>query len=85
MFQIHNGELKELFPTGKNLEALVALLDGQFALGRDSSTVFLGKDGLPTQKYGLQWNDVPQVLSTYMYVTTYSYDNIINLFSVLAC
>ena len=60
---MQSGEFKELFPTGKTLEPLVAKLqDGQLALGRDSTTVFLNTEGVPTQKYGLTWNDVPHVL-----------------------
>ncbi|XP_076002792.1 vam6/Vps39-like protein isoform X1 [Genypterus blacodes] len=54
------GTIKELFPTGKQLEPLVApLADGKVALGQDDLTVVLNEEGVCTQKCALNWTDIP--------------------------
>uniref|UniRef100_A0A8C9ZW70 VPS39 subunit of HOPS complex n=1 Tax=Sander lucioperca TaxID=283035 RepID=A0A8C9ZW70_SANLU len=54
------GSIKELFPTGKQLEPLVApLADGKVALGQDDLTVVLNEEGVCTQKCALNWTDIP--------------------------
>ncbi|CAI5763932.1 Vps39 isoform X2 [Podarcis lilfordi] len=54
------GSIKELFPTGKQLEPLVApLADGKVAVGQDDLTVVLNEEGTCTQKCALNWTDIP--------------------------
>ncbi|XP_059375416.1 vam6/Vps39-like protein isoform X2 [Carassius carassius] len=54
------GSVKELFPTGKQLEPLVApLADGKVAVGQDDLTVVLNEEGICTQKCALNWTDIP--------------------------
>ncbi|XP_010225351.1 PREDICTED: vam6/Vps39-like protein, partial [Tinamus guttatus] len=54
------GSIKELFPTGKQLEPLVApVADGKVAVGQDDLTVVLNEDGVCTQKCALNWTDIP--------------------------
>nr|XP_020762464.1 vam6/Vps39-like protein isoform X1 [Odocoileus virginianus texanus] len=54
------GANKELFPTGKQLEPLVApLADGKVAVGQDDLTVVLNEEGICTQKCALNWTDIP--------------------------
>ncbi|XP_066525938.1 vam6/Vps39-like protein [Hoplias malabaricus] len=54
------GSIKELFPTGKQLEPLVApLADGKVAVGQDDLTVVLNEEGACTQKCALNWTDIP--------------------------
>ncbi|XP_067335034.1 vam6/Vps39-like protein isoform X4 [Channa argus] len=54
------GTIKELFPTGKQLEPLVApLADGKVAVGQDDLTVVLNEEGTCTQKCALNWTDIP--------------------------
>ncbi|KAG2457493.1 VPS39 protein, partial [Polypterus senegalus] len=54
------GSFKELFPTGKQLEPLVApLADGKVAVGQDDLTVVLNEEGTCTQKCALNWTDIP--------------------------
>ncbi|KAK6306817.1 hypothetical protein J4Q44_G00219650 [Coregonus suidteri] len=54
------GSIKELFPTGKQLEPLVVpLADGKVALGQDDLTVVLNEEGVCTQKCALNWTDIP--------------------------
>uniref|UniRef100_A0A8C1AK23 VPS39 subunit of HOPS complex n=1 Tax=Cyprinus carpio carpio TaxID=630221 RepID=A0A8C1AK23_CYPCA len=54
------GSVKELFPTGKQLEPLVApLADGKVAVGQDDLTVVLNEEGVCTQKCALNWTDIP--------------------------
>ncbi|XP_060790315.1 vam6/Vps39-like protein isoform X2 [Neoarius graeffei] len=54
------GSIKELFPTGKQLEPLVApLADGKVAVGQDDLTVVLNEEGICTQKCALNWTDIP--------------------------
>uniref|UniRef100_A0A8D2JHJ1 VPS39 subunit of HOPS complex n=1 Tax=Varanus komodoensis TaxID=61221 RepID=A0A8D2JHJ1_VARKO len=54
------GSIKELFPTGKQLEPLVAPLAGdKVAVGQDDLTVVLNEDGICTQKCALNWTDIP--------------------------
>ncbi|XP_035388633.1 vam6/Vps39-like protein isoform X1 [Electrophorus electricus] len=54
------GSIKELFPTGKQLEPLVApLADGKVAVGQDDLTVILNEDGIFPQKCALTWTDIP--------------------------
>jgi hypothetical protein len=63
LFQINDGSLKDLFPTGKQLEPTVMrLTDDRLALGRDEMTIFIDSDGNPTQKYALTWTDIPGVM-----------------------
>ncbi|XP_070577538.1 vam6/Vps39-like protein [Ptychodera flava] len=57
------GTLKELFPTGKQLEPTVTRLgEERLALGRDEMSIFIDSEGQPTQKYALTWNDIPIVI-----------------------
>ena len=57
------GTLKELFPTGKQLEPTVTrLADDRLALGRDDMTIFIDSEGNPTQKVALYWNENPTVM-----------------------
>lgn len=54
------GSIKELFPTGKQLEPLVApLADRKVAVGQDDLTVVLNEEGICTQKCALNWTDIP--------------------------
>lgn len=54
------GSVKELFPTGKQLEPLVApMADGKVAVGQDDLTVVLNEEGICTQKCALNWTDIP--------------------------
>uniref|UniRef100_A0AAY4AFE2 CNH domain-containing protein n=1 Tax=Denticeps clupeoides TaxID=299321 RepID=A0AAY4AFE2_9TELE len=54
------GSIKELFPTGKQLEPLVApLADKKVAVGQDDLTVVLNEEGVCTQKCALNWTDIP--------------------------
>ncbi|OXB63371.1 hypothetical protein ASZ78_001947 [Callipepla squamata] len=54
------GSIKELFPTGKQLEPLVApVADGKVAVGQDDLTVVLNEEGVCTQKCALNWTDIP--------------------------
>nr|XP_013997373.1 unnamed protein product [Salmo salar] len=54
------GSIKELFPTGKQLEPLVVPLgDGKVAVGQDDLTVVLNEEGVCTQKCALNWTDIP--------------------------
>ncbi|XP_061553000.1 vam6/Vps39-like protein isoform X1 [Phycodurus eques] len=54
------GTIKELFPTGKQLEPLVTpLADGKVAVGQDDLTVVLNEEGICTQKCALNWTDIP--------------------------
>ena len=63
--QTQTGELKDLFPTGKQLEPLVTRLSNDIlALGRDQMTVLIDDDGNPPiQSYPLSWSDTPTELS----------------------
>jgi hypothetical protein len=55
----HSFELCELFPTGKNQEAMVTLLsDERFALGKDDQTTFIDRDGQPALE-ALTWTETP--------------------------
>lgn len=74
VFQIDGrGSIKELFPTGKQLEPLVApLADGKVAVGQDDLTVVLNEEGVCTQKCALNWTDIPVAMGrptvlTFMY------------------
>ena len=63
LLQTDAGTLKELFPTGKQLEPTVTRLnDDRLALGRDEMTIFIDSEGNPTQKYALTWTDIPSVM-----------------------
>ncbi|XP_037342949.1 vam6/Vps39-like protein [Pungitius pungitius] len=54
------GTIKDLFPTGKQLEPLVApLADGKVAVGQDDLTVVVNEEGVCTQKCALNWTDIP--------------------------
>lgn len=58
--KIEGGSIKELFPTGKQLEPLVApLADGKVAVGQDDLTVVLNEEGAFAQKCALKWTDIP--------------------------
>uniref|UniRef100_A0A8C6TDZ0 VPS39 subunit of HOPS complex n=1 Tax=Neogobius melanostomus TaxID=47308 RepID=A0A8C6TDZ0_9GOBI len=60
LIRMEGGVLKELFPTGKQLEPLVApLADGKVAVGQDDLTVVLNEEGTFTQKCALKWTDIP--------------------------
>lgn len=60
------GSVKELFPTGKQLEPLVApLADGKVAVGQDDLTVVLNEEGVCTQKCALNWTDIPVAMGMY--------------------
>uniref|UniRef100_A0A4W3JHD0 VPS39 subunit of HOPS complex n=1 Tax=Callorhinchus milii TaxID=7868 RepID=A0A4W3JHD0_CALMI len=53
------GSIKELFPTGKQLEPLVTSLgEGKVAVGQDDLTVVLSEMGVLT-KCALNWTDIP--------------------------
>uniref|UniRef100_A0A4W5PM26 VPS39 subunit of HOPS complex n=1 Tax=Hucho hucho TaxID=62062 RepID=A0A4W5PM26_9TELE len=59
------GSIKELFPTGKQLEPLVVpLADGKVAVGQDDLTVVLNEEGVCTQKCALNWTDIPIAMGT---------------------
>lgn len=54
------GSIKELFPTGKQLEPLVApLADGKVIVVQEDQTVVLNEEGACTQKCPLTWTDIP--------------------------
>lgn len=54
------GSIKELFPTGKQLEPLVApLADGNVIVVQEDQTVVLNEEGACTQKCPLTWTDIP--------------------------
>ncbi|XP_063803565.1 vam6/Vps39-like protein [Pseudophryne corroboree] len=57
------GSIKELFPTGKQLEPLaVPLGDGKVAVGQDDLTVVLNEEGTCTPKCALNWTDIPMAM-----------------------
>eukprot|EP00079_Xenopus_tropicalis_P028589 XP_012823570.1 PREDICTED: vam6/Vps39-like protein isoform X2 [Xenopus tropicalis] len=57
------GSIKELFPTGKQLEPLaVPLQDGKVAVGQDDLTVVLNEEGTCTPKCALNWTDIPMAM-----------------------
>ncbi|KAM3919217.1 vam6/Vps39-like protein isoform 4-T4 [Leptodactylus fuscus] len=57
------GSIKELFPTGKQLEPLaVSLDDGKVAVGQDDLTVVLNEEGTCTPKCALNWTDIPMAM-----------------------
>ncbi|XP_075700713.1 vam6/Vps39-like protein isoform X2 [Rhinoderma darwinii] len=57
------GSIKELFPTGKQLEPLaVPLCDGKVAVGQDDLTVVLNEEGTCTPKCALNWTDIPMAM-----------------------
>ncbi|XP_068111025.1 vam6/Vps39-like protein [Hyperolius riggenbachi] len=57
------GSIKELFPTGKQLEPLVVPLgDGKVAVGQDDLTVVLNEEGTCTPKCALNWTDIPMAM-----------------------
>lgn len=61
------GSIKELFPTGKQLEPLVApLAGGKVAVGQDDLTVVLNEEGICTQKCALNWTDIPIAMGNYI-------------------
>lgn len=61
------GSIKELFPTGKQLEPLVApLAGGKVAVGQDDLTVVLNEEGMCTQKCALNWTDIPIAMGNYL-------------------
>ncbi|XP_063296277.1 vam6/Vps39-like protein [Pelobates fuscus] len=54
------GSIKELFPTGKQLEPLaVPLSDGKLAVGQDDMTVVVNEEGIFTAQGSLNWTDIP--------------------------
>ncbi|XP_043220624.1 vam6/Vps39-like protein [Amphibalanus amphitrite] len=58
-----SGEERELFPTGKSGEPTIAHLgEGRLALVRDQQTIFIDRDGNPTQKLPVTWSKVPHAL-----------------------
>ncbi|XP_063106267.1 vam6/Vps39-like protein isoform X2 [Cavia porcellus] len=71
------GSIKELFPTGKQLEPLVApLADGKVAVGQDDLTVVLNEEGNCTQKCALNWTDIPAAMGLKSPVSSSSTDNL---------
>jgi len=60
-----SGETKELFPLGsKQSEPVIAhFKDDGFIIGRDDSSIFLDKDGVPVKKYPVKWSDIPTDMS----------------------
>lgn len=63
------GSIKELFPTGKQLEPLVVPLgDGKVAVGQDDLTVVLNEEGVCTQKCALNWTDIPIDMGTNIFL-----------------
>ena len=67
LYQVSTGNLKELFPTGKQLEPTVTRLDDdRLALGRDEMTIFIDSEGNPTQKYALTWSENPIVMGKWL-------------------
>ncbi|XP_064621475.1 vam6/Vps39-like protein [Lineus longissimus] len=63
LINISDGSLKDLFPTGKQLEPTVMrLTDDRLALSRDEMTIFIDSEGNPAQKYALTWTDIPGVM-----------------------
>lgn len=66
------GSIKELFPTGKQLEPLVApLADGKVAVGQDDLTVVLNEEGTCTQKCALNWTDIPVAMGMIQTCSTF--------------
>ena len=58
-----SGEERELFPTGKSGDPnIVHLGDERLALLRDQQTIFIDRDGNPTQKLAVTWTKVPHAL-----------------------
>lgn len=67
------GSIKELFPTGKQLEPLVApLADGKVAVGQDDLTVVLNEEGVCTQKCALNWTDIPIAMGKTFFCSVFS-------------
>ncbi|GAB1601255.1 vam6/Vps39-like protein [Argonauta hians] len=64
LIKVNDGNLKELFSLGgKRSEPLVAKLsDNQITLGRNEMSIFIDEEGSPSQKYPLQWTDIPIAL-----------------------
>ncbi|XP_076345716.1 vam6/Vps39-like protein [Tachypleus tridentatus] len=59
-----SGDQHEIFPTGRNQEPLIALLqDNKLALGRDDQTLFLDSEAKPILKFPLPWSEVPVCLA----------------------
>jgi len=59
LLKLGGQEMCELFPTGKNQEARVTLLqDDRFALGKDEQTTFISTDGNMNLQ-AVQWSEVP--------------------------
>ena len=53
-------ETKELFPTGKQPEPLIVLLEGnRLALGRDEKTYIFDNEGSPILNYPISWSNIP--------------------------
>lgn len=61
VIKINDGKRKELFSLGsKQGDPLVSkLTDSQVILSRDEMSIFMDEDGSPSQKYPLQWTDIP--------------------------
>ncbi|KAH3859338.1 hypothetical protein DPMN_102057, partial [Dreissena polymorpha] len=58
---VGSGDPKELFPLGsRQTDPVIARYEDQgFVLGRDDMSIIVDINGLPTQKYGVKWTDIP--------------------------
>lgn len=67
--QINDGKRKELFSLGsKQGDPLVSkLTDSQVILSRDEMSIFMDEDGSPSQKYPLQWTDIPVAVGKFCF------------------
>lgn len=80
------GSIKELFPTGKQLEPLVApLADSKVAVGQDDLTVVLNEEGVCTQKCALNWTDIPIAMGMKMHARLSSDNTYLPLFLLMLC
>ncbi|XP_033733768.1 LOW QUALITY PROTEIN: vam6/Vps39-like protein [Pecten maximus] len=59
--KINTGNTKELFPVGtKQQEPIVTRLENDtLLLGRDEMSILIDDEGSPTQKYPINWTDIP--------------------------
>ncbi|XP_014671052.1 PREDICTED: vam6/Vps39-like protein [Priapulus caudatus] len=62
IIKTETGNLKDLFPMGKNEPRVTKLEDKRLALGKDDMTIFLDWEGNATQKFALTWSDMPIAL-----------------------
>ncbi|XP_021362075.1 vam6/Vps39-like protein isoform X2 [Mizuhopecten yessoensis] len=59
--KINTGNTKELFPVGtKQQDPIVTRLENDtLLLGRDEMSILIDDEGSPTQKYPINWTDIP--------------------------